>query len=648
MSELSRVKKSCEPCRRRKSRCNDQIPCQSCILRSTEARCVAGTAQTGPSARTSPYTIPSPVRLSLLEHQSEMAELRASIAALENRVKGSDGGSARLSGGEITGDPAEERENWAKLSGVLPPLEEVEILLEFLHQEWTRALSRRAVSTPIAGSLCLSMAVSSLLIGPTRQMLYRPNIDPLTLHVEMYRLGMTFASHMGTPTNLAGIQLLVDLCWYAVYAGNVQILVDFYLPMVTAAQNLGLLDESSTLWAHTTASRRNVMRQLAEAIVLIQRLAEYRAGETPNTSSNICRSSHPSDPLVTPVNLSEKDNAAAETTFRILRLRGPAEDQRSTAYRIISFEITGFFTRVSPSNNGGHDLSFFAEKARATLEELMSWKQQRIIGSGFNLTPVEGFDLEDLLACQKLAQVVYLHHAYYSVVGILLRPWLAERKINPTATELYLQQACLDNAEATKDTIPHIRVLIASRRAPIILPWLASNLFYAAITFASPVIRAVTHTSAFEKDEAVRRLLSIPDTFAKDPWIDQVAPPLGVFDVQPVPIEVFGNVDIWRCATNMLTILDGMSVLKSSPFSSQAQSRLEELIQQTGLRETEAILGGYTTAPPPSIPAVQIPECSVSWGEPPTDAALFEQLLQMGPAIWEQLATYPGSTDISS
>ena len=368
----------------------------------------------------------------------------------------------------------------------------------------------------------------------------------------------------------------------------------------------------------------------------------------PTFPSNTCRPTHRSEPLVKPISLHRQEDAFSDTTFRILRLRGSAESRLSTSYRALSFDITGFFDRIAPSTVNGQDVSFFAEKARATLDDLMRWREQRVIPSGFGLISLDSFDPDDLLACQNLDQSVYLHHAYYCVVGILLRPWLSERKLNPSATESYLQQACLDNAEAVKNTIPHIKALVASRRAPIILPWLASNLFYAAITFASPVIRAVTNTTAFEKDEAVRRLLSIPDSFYKDPWTDQVTSTLGAVDAQPVPIEVFNNVDIWRCATSMLTILDGMSVLNSSPFSSQAKTRLEELIQQTGLRETEAILSRNTDAVAPPVISQGLPECTVSWGEPVSDATLFEQLLQMDPAIWEQLAAFTGPTDASA
>ena len=231
---------------------------------------------------------------------SEIDELRASISALQQKVGSLSNGDATSAVDGNASDSAEERENWAKLSAVMPPLEAVEILLEFLHQEvrapylgiadkqcdwlywrsnliqqWTRALSRRAVSTANAGSMCIGLAVSSLLLGPNGHMLYHPTIHTTTLHVELYRLATSFAGQMGTPTDLSGIQLLVDLCWYAIYAGNVHTIFVYFLPMISAAHDIGLLDESTSLWEHTTADGRNEMRTLAEAVITVQRYVSF-------------------------------------------------------------------------------------------------------------------------------------------------------------------------------------------------------------------------------------------------------------------------------------------------------------------------------------------------------------------------------------
>ncbi|ORX40800.1 hypothetical protein BD324DRAFT_21867 [Kockovaella imperatae] len=655
MSELGRVKKSCEPCRKRKSRCNDEIPCQSCILRGTQASCNPNVPRI---ARFSPYDRP------VSTPRPGLDQIRASLVALEETVKTLQQSEADVDAEESL-DSDEHKANWIRMTAVLPSTEAMEILLEFLHQEcdwlyfhpkviplWQRAFRHRAVSTPTAGLLCGSLATAALLIGPHRQSLYRPQVDTTQLHTTLYKLALEFIEETEDVASLSHLDQLLAICFYGTYTGNIRTLRNLVLhvqSMFAAAEKTNFLDESSIMWENTTAEERNHMRQTAESIIMCKRWSTLTPGPYSSIAdipTNVCRPNRVRANLRTPISVDGSEPDTEGTHFRVLRLRGSAERQRSSMYPAISFELTAFFTRITTlaAASSASD----AERSRALLGEMMAWKEDRLIGNGFGLIGVEHINPEDHLSCLALAQSVYLHHAFYCVLAIFLRPWLADPRINPTHTERFLQQACLDNAEAVMNTIPHIKLLVASGRAPIILPWLASNLFNAAINFAIPVLRAVKHNSPHEKDEAVRRLLVIPSTFQTDPWLSPIGDQAAAIPQQPVPIEVLQNFDVWRCAKSMLTILDGMSVLNHSPFSVQAQARLEELIQQTGLRQTEAMLkppftdlnGGLPNAPLPGSPVD-----GLLGRDTMDEGTLLEELLQ-DPAIWEQLAAYSVSESI--
>lgn len=128
-------------------------------------------------------------------------------------------------------------------------------------------MEARSVSSSQAGSLCLSISVSALLLGANKQQFYQPNCDPATLHAQFFELGESFANfNLATPV-FDDVQLLIDLYWYSVLVGNVKKIAFFLQRAVASSISIGLLDEGDASWDELSGGQREERRRAAESVL---------------------------------------------------------------------------------------------------------------------------------------------------------------------------------------------------------------------------------------------------------------------------------------------------------------------------------------------------------------------------------------------
>lgn len=214
--------------------------------------------------------------------------------------------SGELEGGEITVDG---KENWERVRLLIPSKASTEVLLEHLVQEvrffaapfltpsvcrrwrevplisgqcdwlvpaghaptiWNASLRRGACRAPVAGLMCMHLALSSLLLGSPGNRLYSPQIDWQHLHHQLYNEAQVFVSP--DDTSLENLELLVLLSYYQAYSGSSANTSQDWAGMgVVIAREGGWLDESASVWDHLTAEERQARRRILAELVDLNR-----------------------------------------------------------------------------------------------------------------------------------------------------------------------------------------------------------------------------------------------------------------------------------------------------------------------------------------------------------------------------------------
>ena len=136
-------------------------PCQQCLLRDTADQCFPA----GSSSATKPYDRPH-----INGADDESKRLRANITSLEKEVedlrkKVSSNSPVRREASRNVG----EAENWERLIAILPPMDTVEIMLEFLHQEVSYLDTKVAKNAADCQSSATGYTIDRFCFNPGRR-----------------------------------------------------------------------------------------------------------------------------------------------------------------------------------------------------------------------------------------------------------------------------------------------------------------------------------------------------------------------------------------------------------------------------------------------------------------------------------------------
>ena len=258
-----------------------------------------------------------------------------------------------------------------------------------------------------------------------------------------------------------------------------------------------------------------------------------------------------------------------------------------------------------------------------------------------------------------------------------------------TTTVGRLQAACLDNARTFVSFIPVVNALLNTRQSSLITPFIAANMFNAATSFAIPVLRAVTHHPASPFGPPQPSRASVAPSAAnpsgaptREPSMSAGASPAGASvmgegdgedpyvsgaehavqrlpawpthlwrsgnmtrpafkkpQTEPIesdantprsetklPASIYADATVRECAEHILVVLDALSRLNANPLGQTAERKLEHLIQQYGLRESQS--PQWSRLQTAANPATNVPV---------DDLEFLHELLQMQPSIWEGL-----------
>jgi hypothetical protein len=381
---------------------------------------------------------------------------------------------------------------------------------------------------------------------------------------------------------------------------------------------------------------------------------------------NLCRPSVIDAPTTMPVRLIERREPVP--TFRMMRIKSHEEMLRVGKYRDLLLDICELMPRVQQYQMqvGKTDPDTLLAECETLWRELVYWQETKLPQAGFasptssNTSPE---DFDDLVKARYIIQSMVLHMAFGHISANVLRYWLSVGDSisgSPTVRRK-LHDACLDNAKKSMMTIPLVQRAMEARNGPIILPFVAANIFNAATTFAIPVLRAVRSrvggkrnprpdeedirdlpawpegvtgsppASAKrprlfhnENDPTRRALIAMrtasPSSSHQSPQDDKVftqmmyptrkdslfSSPMEAESMsrqpsssKPIPAMVYSDALVRECATNILIILDGLTTLNANPLGSQAEQRLSELVTLYGIRESQYVQAN----PPPSAPA---------------------------------------------
>ena len=357
----------------------------------------------------------------------------------------------------------------------------------------------------------------------------------------------------------------------------------------------------------------------------------------------MCRPNSAHSCLTGPIRLprppSTPQNQLFEPSLRILRLHSAAEDARTTQSIDLSYEFTLFhprvFTYLVLLRETAIDSPALIARCEGIYRDMKLWREERMNGTGFALPSLDTIDVTDPIACRNLAQTICAHHAYFHVTAVLLQPLLAagDTGLDPSSVQKNLHDACLVNAEESLATVPLVRAVVEARSGPLITPWIATNLFNAAMTFAIPVLRAIRRWTPVSYEEEIRRLPAWPEALYEFSHIPVALANETIPSIKNrFPTEIYNDNEVRRCAANILNILDVMTLLKASPLGRSAEKRLRDLIVQTGLGESRS----YPPSDEPQPAAGDLPQVNPGgWGVAESD--ILDQLLQLDENIWHEL-----------
>ena len=375
------------------------------------------------------------------------------------------------------------------------------------------------------------------------------------------------------------------------------------------------------------------------------------------TRLNLCRPDMTPIPIDRPVvlDLPAPHNLASkqpDASFRVLRIRSQAELDRVYRLRHIMGDIADIIPRVQAylRRIGTVDSDILLSECELLYRELQAWWEVRLPQQGFAVPAVEDLDPTDIVSCRNASQSLVLALATGHIAANLLRHWLEVSDITASSPSPHkrLYAACLDNAKRCMETIPLIKALVKSKQGPIIVSFMAGNLFNAATSYAIPVLRAVRHWTARDTQPDIASLPHWPGDDPRNP------PQRPTASSGHLPMGIYSDSTVKECATNILVILDGLSELKANPLGQQAEKRLGALIAQYGLRDAQSAGEQYAYDPsfnfvghtPKSVEEIPFPGHMPTATTDPTfgmsaqtadDFAFLNSLLQMDGSIWEGL-----------
>ena len=376
------------------------------------------------------------------------------------------------------------------------------------------------------------------------------------------------------------------------------------------------------------------------------------------TRVNLCRPEMAPIPTTRPVvlNLPAPHNLASkqpDARFRVLRLRSEEELDRVYRLRHIMGDIADSIPRVQAylRKIGKVDSDILLSECELLYRDLQAWVEIRLPQQGFTVPAVEDLDPTDIVSCRYASQSLVLSLAIGHISANLLRHWLEVSDITSSSPSPHkrLYAACLDNAKRCMETIPLIKALVKSKQGPVIVSFMAGNLFNAATSYAIPVLRAVRHWTARDTQPDIASLPHWPGDDPRNP--PQRANPASGH----LPMSIYSDSTVKECATNILVILDGLSELKANPLGQQAEKRLGALISQYGLRDAQSAGEQYVYDPsfnfvghtPKSVEEIPFPNQAIppingeqTFGmtaQTSDDFAFLNSLLQMDGSIWEGL-----------
>ncbi|ORY31284.1 hypothetical protein BCR39DRAFT_587609 [Naematelia encephala] len=688
-----RIKESCMPCRQRKSRCDNQRPCSSCTLRSTERDCNDLTHAPSATAPYPPPRVPQHVTPSPTSQQDastyptppeasstparralmEIQHLKASIRDLETHIRSLEVQSTSPAVGDV--DP-EERIIWDTLKAALPPRAACEILLEFLVQEcdwlwlfgdiisiWQTTLARGACSASIAGMMCMSLSIAALLLGPQKNLLYRPQVDLVRLQMDLVQLALSFAP--SRPERIEDFDCVLPILLYHIYSGRRHQLPQRGAVVLETATELGLFDETLPSWNGLGPTERETRRRIGQSLIQQTRWSMLISGSQSSSSSryNLCRPSYRTHHLSGPISLpqleSPDEGAPTPSYFRAFHVKSEYEQQRTIDYWHLSHDFAELLPRARAYMDrveAGANTDTLASMCDSLYSELLIWREQKMPAAGYPFLDVDDVDYTEPSACREAAQGLVLYHAIAHLSAVILRRWLLDSDDSPvTPTKSRLREACIANAESSMRTMPVIRALLASNFGPFIAPFASANLFNAAMCFAVPVLRAVRQRTSHDREDDIRALPAWPD--AMYPKNSNGLRLQGDLANKQLPSSIYSDPTVRRSANNILIIFDALSDLGTSPLGTSAKERLSQLIQQFGLADSQALpvqafdnsafvmsQMDFSHLPAPQsqfLDANGSTEGIPPWQMPPADMqfdqAIFDELLQMDSSIWQGL-----------
>lgn len=340
--------------------------------------------------------------------------------------------------------------------------------------------------------------------------------------------------------------------------------------------------------------------------------------------------------MTTPVRLTSLPSA--DFDFRILRLHGSTEDSLTALFHDLSAELLGFMPRLAAcainASTSLIDMTARGERLRALLDEMAGWRSSRLESCGFS-PPHQMYcelsysnaALEDPTTARHLAQSVVLYNSFHIIRWLVLRSYL---KLAPGTAPIAQQlgAACLDVATDVSSCVRPTVALLDARAAPVITPWLASNMFNAAVTFAIPIFRAIESADrSRDAEESVDTLPFIPG----DDLSVGSRPSDRVTAHRPFPATVYSDPRIRGYSMQILAILDALPRFKGTPIGETATDKLTAFVDQTGLRQSQtpgsgAALdaGGDTGAVPGGMSELD-------------DSRILDEILQMDSEFWRSL-----------
>ena len=385
---------------------------------------------------------------------------------------------------------------------------------------------------------------------------------------------------------------------------------------------------------------------------------------------NLCRPSmttlHLKQPIALP--FTPRPHVPGDVTeerLRILRIRSRFELDRVAHYRQVIIDLTDLIPRAERflARIGQVDTELSLNECELVYREIQHFRLSTLPSIGFGPIPIDQIDTTDIVSCRCACQALVLQLALNHIAATILRYWLEFADVNASTPSpqkrLYL--ACLDNARATMDTLPVVRALVSSRLGPFIVPFIASNLFNAATTFAIPVLRAVRYWSSLDTTKDIASLPHWPD--ACDPR--NRAPLPASSAVGRLPPAIYTDSTVKESAMNILVILDALTVFNANPLGQSVARKLNGLITHYGIRDVTKFQNGYDpslvisqsgmsfspvqpqTITPVSNDGLQpnSAEQSIQGIDVSDDMTFINSLLQMDQSIWEGLLQAGALTD---